>query len=160
MHSRKPGLKMKVIAVGKIGRGPEKELVDEYIKRLPRATEIHEIDIKKPASKPELRKRQEAEKILGAVPKDSILVVLDEKGKAATSRQLAHRIDNWASHGHSIITFVVGGGEGIHESVYSKANFVLSFGGLTWPHKLARAMLIEQLYRAWTISTNHPYHRD
>ena len=160
MHSRRETLKMKVIAVGKIGRGPEKDLVDEYIKRLPRPTEIHEIEIKKPAKKPALRRKQEAEKILGAVPKDSILVVLDEKGKAATSRQLAHRIDTWASHGTSIITFVIGGGEGLHNSVYNKAHFVLSFGGLTWPHKLARAMLIEQLYRAWTISTNHPYHRD
>ena len=82
------------------------------------------------------------------MPKDSILVVLDEKGKAATSRQLAHRIDTWASHGTSIITFVIGGGEGLHNSVYNKAHFVLSFGGLTWPHKLARTMLIEQLYRA------------
>lgn len=153
-------MRIKILAFGKIGRAPEQDLIDEYLRRLPWTTEITEFEIKKPAKTAELRKKQEAEKLLAAIPPTAAVVVLDERGKALNSRKFSEKIDNWGIDGLNTVVFILGGADGLDESVRKKANLVLGFGTLTWPHKLARVMLVEQLYRAWSISTNHPYHRD
>jgi 23S rRNA (pseudouridine1915-N3)-methyltransferase len=153
-------MRIQILAFGKIGRCPEKDLIDDYIRRLPWQAEITEFEIKKTAKTAELRKQQEAEKLLAAIPPNVAVVVLDERGKALSSRKFSQKIDGWAIDGLSTTVFIIGGADGLDESVRKKANLVLGFGALTWPHKLARVMLAEQIYRAWSISTNHPYHRD
>ena len=149
-----------IIAVGRMQRGPEHTLMDDYLRRLPWKTSITEIDIKKQAANAEERKAREAERLLAAVPDGAALVVLDEHGKALTSRQLAGKIDDWQSTGYSHIAFMIGGADGLHSSVLNRADLKLAFGALTWPHMMVRAMISEQIYRAWSINAGHPYHRD
>ena len=153
-------MRIKILAFGKMGRGPEQQLIDEYIKRLPWAVDIVEFEIKKPGRTAELRKKQEAEKLLGAIPASSVVVALDERGKSCTSVGLSEDIDKWAADGMSTTVFIIGGADGLDESIRKKARLVLGFGTLTWPHRLARVMLVEQIYRAWSIQARHPYHRE
>lgn len=153
-------MKIKIIAFGKLGRGNEQTMVDDYLRRLPWPCEIIEYEIKKPARTAALRKKQEAEKLLAAIPPGAAVVVLDERGKALSSRQFSATLMNWGNEGVNSIAFIIGGADGLDESVRKKAKLVLGFGSLTWPHKLVRVMLTEQIYRAWSISTGHPYHRD
>lgn len=149
-----------IIAIGRMQRGPEQALVDEYLKRLPWKKDVIEIEIKKPAATAPERKAKEAERLLAAVPNGAALVVLDENGKALKSRRFAGKIDEWQMTGYSNIAFIIGGADGLHESVLAKADLKLAFGTLTWPHMMVRAMIAEQVYRAWSINTGHPYHRD
>ncbi len=149
-----------IIAVGRMQRGPEQMLMDDYLRRLPWKTSVTEIDIKKQAANAEERKAREAERLLAAVPDGAALVVLDEHGKALTSRSLASKVDDWQSAGYSHIAFMIGGADGLHNSVLARADLKLAFGALTWPHMMVRAMISEQIYRAWSINAGHPYHRD
>ncbi|NVJ99647.1 MAG: 23S rRNA (pseudouridine(1915)-N(3))-methyltransferase RlmH [Alphaproteobacteria bacterium] len=149
-----------IIAVGKMQRGPEMDLMDQYLKRLPWKATITEIDIKKQAANAAERKAREAERILAAVPDGAALVTLDENGKALKSRAFAAKLDDWAATGISQVAFVIGGADGLDQSVLARADLKLAFGTLTWPHMMVRAMLAEQIYRAWSINAGHPYHRD
>ena len=153
-------MRIRVLAVGSLGRGPEKELVDDYVKRLPWSCEITEFDFKKPAKSAELRKKQEAEKLITAIPPSAAVIALDERGKSLDSRGLAGKLESWANEGRGTVIFIIGGADGLDGAVRKRADLVLSFGTLTWPHKLVRVMLAEQIYRAWSIQTGHPYHRD
>lgn len=149
-----------IIAVGRMQRGPEQELVDQYLGRLPWKTAVHEIDIKKQAANVAERKAREAERILAAVPPGAAVVALDERGKALKSREFAKKIDDWQVAGFNSLAFVIGGADGLDQSIQAKADLKLAFGTLTWPHMMVRAMLAEQIYRAWSIGAGHPYHRD
>ena len=141
-------------------RGPEQALVDEYLKRLPWKSNIVEIDIKKPAKTTAERKAKEAERLLAAVPNGAALVVLDENGKHLKSRVFAKKIDDWQANGYRNLALVIGGADGLDASILQKADLKLALGTLTWPHMMVRVMLAEQIYRAWSINTGHPYHRD
>jgi len=141
-------------------RGPEQALMDEYLKRLPWKSQIIEIDIKKAAATSAERKAREAEKLLAAIPDGAAVVALDENGKALKSRQFAGKIDDWQMAGYSNLAFIIGGADGLDASLLAKADLKLAFGTLTWPHMLVRVLLAEQIYRAWSITTGHPYHRD
>ncbi len=149
-----------IIAISRMGRGPEKDLMDEYIRRCPWKVTVTEIDMKKPAASADERKAREAEKLLAAVPSGSAIIALDEHGKALSSRKLAKKIDDLAVAGFNSIAFIIGGADGLHSSVTDKATLKLAFGALTWPHMLVRVMLAEQIYRVWSIHTGHPNHRD
>ena len=149
-----------LIAVGKMQRGPEHDLVQQYLKRLPWQSEIVEVDIKKQAANTEERKRLEAEKILNAVKPGATLIALDEHGKNLSSRQFAGKIDGWLSEGRNHLCCVIGGADGLSNEVLAQADMKLALGQLTWPHMMVRAMIVEQLYRAWAINSGHPYHRD
>lgn len=149
-----------IIAVGRMQRGPEHTLMADYLKRLPWKHSVVEIDLKKQSSNSEERKAREAEKLLAAVPGGSMVVALDEGGKALKSRDLAEKLDDWQSVGVSSLAFIIGGADGLHGSVLDKADLKLAFGSLTWPHMMVRAMLAEQIYRIWSINAGHPYHRD
>lgn len=149
-----------VIAVSRMGKGPEKDLLDEYIRRCPWKISLTEIDMKKPAADVRERKAREAEKLLAAVPDGAAIVALDENGKALSSRAFAGKIDDWAITGINSVAFIIGGADGLDASVLAKADLKLAFGTLTWPHMLVRVMLTEQIYRAWSITAGHPYHRD
>ncbi len=100
----------------------------------------------------------EAEKIIGA-RKPGPLVVLDETGTPWSSADLAHRIQGWLDSGHANVTFAIGGADGHGKAVLNAADHIVSLGPMTLPHLLARAILLEQLYRAVTIRLGHPYHR-
>jgi len=151
-------MKLLIAAVGKSKQGPERTLFETYQKRLPWTLDVREIDDRKTANLPDGQDR-EAKALLDALPKGAFVVALDEKGASITSPDLAKNISNWAGQGHSSIAFLIGGAKGHGQAVRARADFVLSIGKLTWPHMLVRAMLAEQLYRAWSIDAGHPYHR-
>jgi 23S rRNA (pseudouridine1915-N3)-methyltransferase len=104
-------------------------------------------------------KQREAELILAAVPAGARLVALDERGAPWTSRQFADRLASWRDSGVAGLAFAIGGADGLGPAVIDRADAVLSLGPMTWPHLLARSLLLEQLYRAQQILAGHPYHR-
>lgn len=134
----------------------------EYLKRMPRelTTEIIEIKPDKRAAgkNSEVVQEAEAKRILEVVNKD-YLIVLDERGQAVTSLQLATKMQHWQTLGRDV-SLVIGGADGIHVSLKQKADWLWSLSSLTMPHGLVRVMLSEQLYRAYTVIQNHPYHKE
>ena len=147
-----------VAAVGKAKHGAERELFESYAARLPWRVDLKEIEIKKEAAV-NVRRAREGEALLGAVPEGARIIALDERGKSETSEAFAKRLGRWRDDGVRGVAFLIGGADGLDESVRKRADATLSFGALTWPHMLVRALLAEQLYRAHTILTGHPYHR-
>ena len=135
-----------IVARGKIGRSPEADLVERYLKRISWPTKVTEL--------PD-RGGKAPEPAIGAVS-----VVLDERGKTLSSTELAKRLENWRDGGKREVRFLIGAADGHDEEQRQSADLLLSFGAATWPHMLARAMLAEQLFRATSILANHPYHRD
>jgi 23S rRNA (pseudouridine1915-N3)-methyltransferase len=103
---------------------------------------------------------REAALILAALPADARLVALDERGATWTSRQFADRLAGWRDGGAGVLAFAIGGADGLGQAVIERADAVLSLGQMTWPHLLARSLLLEQLYRTQQILAGHPYHRD
>lgn len=135
-----------IVARGKIGRSPETELVDRYLKRIPWPTQMTELPDRG-----------------GAEPtflSNSVRILLDERGKPLSSMELAAKLEKWRDEGKREARFVIGAADGHGDQARSEADLLLSFGPATWPHLLARAMLAEQLFRAVSILSNHPYHRD
>jgi 23S rRNA (pseudouridine1915-N3)-methyltransferase len=135
-----------IVAHGRIGRSPEADLVDRYLKRITWPTRVTELSERG-----------------GKVPEatsGTIIILLDERGDALSSMQLAKRLEAWRDGGAREARFVIGGADGHGDSARADADLLLSFGPATWPHLLARAMLAEQLFRATSILANHPYHRE
>ncbi len=133
----------------------------EYAGRMPREARV-ELAALKAAPRGGPVKRildAEGERILSALPADCVKVVLDERGNLVRTMELARRIARWRETGRDV-AFIVGGADGLAESVKSSADFVWSLSPLTLPHGLARVVLAEQLYRAHSILHNHPYHRE
>ncbi len=139
-----------------MGHGPEADLCAEFSSRLRPALEVREIA---PAlgSPGEIRK-QEGEALLAAIGPRDVLVALDSGGKTITSEGFAALLQSWADSGRKP-AFVIGGAEGLSRDVITRAAHVLSLGVMTWPHRLVRVMLAEQLFRAQCIASGHPYHR-
>jgi 23S rRNA (pseudouridine1915-N3)-methyltransferase len=146
-----------VIAVGKARPGPLRALAEDYAGRLPWTFALTEVEA--PARLPAAdRMRRESELLAARVPAGAVLVALDGRGKALSSEALAARLGAWRDGGRDV-AFVLGGADGLDRTLVARAALVLSLGAMTWPHLLARAMLIEQLYRASAILAGHPYHR-
>ena len=135
-----------IIARGKIGRGPEAELVDRYLKRISWPTRLTELPEKGGKIPPP--------------PEHNVTVVLDEKGEQLSSLAVAQKLDQWRDAGNREARFLIGAADGFDEAGRRSADLLLAFGKATWPHLLARAMLAEQLWRATSILANHPYHRE
>jgi 23S rRNA (pseudouridine1915-N3)-methyltransferase len=135
-----------IVARGKIGRSPEADLVQRYLKRITWPTKVTELP-DRGGKIPEL---------LGA----AVTIVLDERGNALSSLELAKKLDAWRDGGKREARFLIGAADGHDEGIRSSADLLLSFGPATWPHLLVRAMLAEQLFRAASILANHPYHRE
>lgn len=148
-----------IISIGKWKSGPEKALYEHYAGRLPWKLTLRECELKKNAP-PNLCKEKEAELLLAACEGHEAIYALDEKGKDITSTSLAHQLQNTRERGIRNTAFLIGGSDGLHDSVRSKATFLFSLGRVTWPHLLVRGLLAEQLYRSYTILNNHPYHRE
>ena len=158
-------MKLRILAVGRAKGGPEAALIAEYQKRLHWPLVIEEVEEKRPLSGAELKARegallQAAIDRAGKAGARPILVALDERGKILGSRDFAARLKGWEEQGAPEILFLLGGADGLAPGLRDQAAFVLSLGQMTWPHLLARAMLVEQIYRAQQILAGHPYHRD
>lgn len=148
-----------IIAVGRMKKSPENDLVSTYIKRCPWTIKIIEVEEKRPLKGAE-RMAREGDLLLGAVPEGATVIALDERGNELRSTAFAKKIAVWQDQGVANIVFLIGGADGFADKVKSRANALISFGAMTWPHMMVRAMLSEQLYRASTILAGHPYHKD
>ncbi|MBT5072951.1 MAG: 23S rRNA (pseudouridine(1915)-N(3))-methyltransferase RlmH [Kordiimonadaceae bacterium] len=148
-----------IIAVGRMKKSPENDLISTYIKRCPWNIKFIEVEEKRPLKGSE-RMDREGALLLGAIPDGSTVIVLDERGTEQRSTAFAKKIENWQDQGISNLVFLIGGADGFDEKVKSRANGLISLGVMTWPHMMVRAMLCEQLYRASTILAGHPYHKD
>ena len=135
-----------IVARGRIGRGPEAELVERYLKRISWPVKVTELGD---------RARRPPER-----PENTVSIVLDEKGEMLASAELAKRLEQWRDAGRREARFLVGGADGFDEDERARADLLLAFGRATWPHLLVRAMVAEQLWRATSILANHPYHRE
>ncbi len=148
-----------ISSIGKISRQePEQQIIDEYRKRLAWKLQITELSDKKIAAS-DTRKQQESQLILQSIPKGYFLIALDETGKNLTSEEFAKYISNLQTAGHNNIAFAIGGAYGHSPELLAKSNYIIALGKMTMSHKLARVMLLEQLYRAQTIISGHPYHK-
>ncbi|MEX1107991.1 MAG: 23S rRNA (pseudouridine(1915)-N(3))-methyltransferase RlmH [Dongiaceae bacterium] len=138
---------------------PARALYDEYVRRLNRPVELVEIDPR--LTSPAEQTAREGARMLeaAAATPGRILIALDERGRSLDSPGFADRLRGWQESGAPALVFTIGGADGLAAPVREAADFSLSFGAMTWPHLMVRAMLAEQLYRASAILSGHPYHR-
>jgi 23S rRNA (pseudouridine1915-N3)-methyltransferase len=159
-------MRIAIAAVGRMKQGPERELVGRYLERAVGTgkplglTGFDTIELTESrASSSPARKADEAKVLRAALP-EGIVVALDERGKTQGSEAFANQIARWRDDGRPAVSFVIGGADGLEPDFVKAADLTLSFSPLTWPHQLVRIMLAEQLYRATTILSGHPYHRE
>jgi 23S rRNA (pseudouridine1915-N3)-methyltransferase len=159
-------MRVLIAAVGRLKQGPERELAAAYRKRAEaigrnlglRDFEIVEIrDSRAPDA--ERRRTEESIAIANVIPERAIVAILDERGESLDSAAFAALLRMWRAEDRPAVCFVIGGADGLAQSLRERAKVKLAFGAVTWPHQLLRIMLLEQLYRAGTILAGHPYHR-
>lgn len=156
-------MRVHICAVGRMRSGPERDLTEDYLTRFNRTGRalglgpalVHEVDDRKGGGM-----IAEAALLERAVPPGAKMAILDERGRLMHSPDFAEQLAQWRDDGTGDVAFVIGGADGIDPALRAKADFVLSFGKMVWPHMLVRAMLTEQLYRAASILAGSPYHRD
>jgi 23S rRNA (pseudouridine1915-N3)-methyltransferase len=159
-------MRISLFAVGRLKTGPEKDLASRYIDRfakagpavgleLARLVEINESR----ASNAETRKKEECAILEKSLPEGSILVLLDERGKTLGSEAFADMLGRHRDSGKRDMMIAIGGADGLDPDLRARADMVLNLGSMTWPHQIVRILIAEQLYRAVTILSGHPYHR-
>ena len=151
-------MRFHILTIGRARGHPSEALVRDYLGRLPWSIDLKEFEERRKLSMAEQCLR-EGELLLKAIPKGALVVALDILGKSFSSAEFARRLGGWLESGPPDLCFMIGGAGGFSEAVKEKADLLLSFGAMTWPHMLARVLLCEQLYRAHTILSGHPYHR-
>ena len=159
-------MRIVLICVGRLKAGPERELFERYFKRLTDSArsvgiagvDLREIDESR-ARRPQDRREEEAAAIVAAAPAGAVLIALDERGDSPTSEEWAADIGRARDAAQPAYAVVIGGPDGLSASLRAKARRVVSFGTMSWPHQLVRVMASEQLYRAASILSGHPYHR-
>ena len=139
-------MRLHIVARGKIGRSPEAELVERYLKRISWPTKVTELPDRGGA--------------MPAPERNSRTALFDEKGAQLSSTEIAELLGRWRDDGVSEVRFCLGAADGFDDVDRAAADKLIAFGKATWPHLMARAMLAEQLYRATSILANHPYHRE
>jgi 23S rRNA (pseudouridine1915-N3)-methyltransferase len=155
-------MKIAILAVGRLRAGPEADLVRDYLDRFDKTgralglgpARVIEVEDKKNAGR-----AAEGALLARALPDAAAIVALDERGRTLTSPEFAATLARWRDAGRSEVAFILGGADGIEPALRDRADLVLSFGAMVWPHMLARVMLSEQIYRAATILSGSPYHR-
>jgi 23S rRNA (pseudouridine1915-N3)-methyltransferase len=145
-------LTVDIIAIGRLKNDPLADVFEDYKKRLQWKVTLYEMEGKNQAD--------EWSKISEKLKPSAALIVMDERGKSLPSREFAAKIEDLQNKSFNHLQIVIGGADGLSDDLRNKAHLLLSFGKQTWPHMLARVMLIEQLYRAQQIMAGHPYHRD
>ncbi len=154
-------MKITIISIGKFENSPHRAVFENYLKRMKWDVELREFELKNAKNfSVDKLKEEEGKLILKAIKTGSVVVALDEKGKEFSSQNFAKLLGDYSLHGSSHITFVIGGACGLGVEVLQKAQLKMSFGLMTFPHLMVRAILIEQLYRAQSIIAGHPYHRE
>jgi len=160
-------MRIVIAAVGRLKAGPDRELAERYRDRAikaGRALGVRGLDVieirESRAREAERRVTEEAIALANAIPSDAITVRLDSRGENASSDSFAGRLRGWRDGGREAVCFVIGGADGLAPGLQDNADTILAFGLATWPHQLVRIMLMEQIYRAMTILSGHPYHRD
>jgi len=156
-------MRIRICAVGRLRAGPEKTLIDDYLKRFDRTgralglgpAEVLEVDDRKNAGMV-----AEGALLRRALPGGAVICTLDERGAQISSPDFAGKLAGWRDQGRGDLAIVIGGADGIDPGLRAEADFSLSFGKMVWPHMLARVMLVEQVYRAQEILAGHPYHRE
>ena len=159
-------MKLKIISIGQLKNNPILEIQKDYESRILNLSksvgiknlEIKELPISKKSSIKE-RQKEEAKIISQHIKQDNLNVFLDGKGENINSVDISQIISKSSFNGKDLV-FFIGGPDGFDEKIIKVANKIISFGRVTWPHKLIRIMLLEQLYRGITILNNHPYHRN
>jgi 23S rRNA (pseudouridine1915-N3)-methyltransferase len=159
-------MRLIVAAVGRLKRGPERDLAERYGERAAKAGRaigirgitISEIDESR-ARRSGDRVAEEAGALKRIIPAQAAVIALDEHGETLTSEALAQRIGRWRDQGRPDLVILIGGPDGLAPELLAKPDLRLAFGHMTWPHQLVRIMVFEQLYRAIAILSGHPYHR-
>ena len=159
-------MRLVVAAIGRLKDGPERELAERYKKRADQAghrigfRDVDVVEIRESRAQ-EVGKRmiEESIALTSLIPDKAITIILDERGESLDSTTLANRLGRWRDDGRPAAVFIIGGDDGLAPALRDKANLRLSFGSATWPHQLVRIMLLEQIYRAISILSGHPYHR-
>jgi len=152
-------VRIRILCVGRMKDGPERELVDDYLTRAQKSGKslgyraVEEIEI------PSSTKDDEGTRLL-AKHGQGILIRLDEHGEAWGSQDLSKRLARWRDAGEDAVSFVIGGADGTSPAIAAAARHTISFGIQTWPHRLVRVMIAEQVYRALSIEAGSPYHRE
>ena len=155
-------MRVSIVAVSRMKSGPEAELIADYLNRFEKVGKafglgpatLYEVEDKKGGGQ-----KAEASLIAAAIPDQSTVIALDERGKNLKSPEFSDLICNFRDDGCRELAFVIGGADGLTDEIRSKATTSISFGKMVWPHMLARVMLSEQLYRAASIAAGTPYHR-
>lgn len=159
-------MRITLFAVGRLKAGPEKDLASRYLDRFAKAGPAVGLELAKlvevqesRASNADTRKREEAGVLEKALPEGAILVLLDERGKTLDSQAFSDVIGRFRDNGKRDMMLAIGGADGLDPELRARADLVLNLGTMTWPHQLVRILIAEQLYRAVTILSGHPYHR-
>lgn len=159
-------MRLLIAAVGRLKQGPERELAERYCKRAEQAgrrlglREIEIIEIRESRADDAARRMLEESIALATViPEKAAILVLDAKGENLDSTAFAAQLKLWREEARSAIVWVIGGADGLAPSLLERADLRIAFGRMTWPHQIVRILLLEQVYRAVTILSGHPYHR-
>jgi len=159
-------MRIVVAAVGRLKQGPETELSERYAKRATQAgrqlglRQVEIVEIRESrADEAGTRMLEESIALANVIPQRAAVVMLDAHGDNLDSASLAAQLAKWRSDDRPAVVFMIGGADGLAANLRAKADLRLAFGAATWPHQMVRVMLLEQLYRATTILTGHPYHR-
>lgn len=156
-------MRLTLAAVGRAKPGPLSQLYADYSTRFARGPwgplQLREVEERRPLPAQQMKQR-EGELLMAALPDKAYVMALDERGKSLTSRDFAQLLGRLADEGRGEVAFVIGGANGLSESLRQRADLLLSLGAMTWPHMLVRSLLAEQLWRAETILSGHPYHRE
>jgi 23S rRNA (pseudouridine1915-N3)-methyltransferase len=159
-------MRVVVAAVGRLKQGPERELAERYRKRAAEAgrsaglSAVDVIEIKESRAADTARRMvEESIAIANVIPEHAVTVILDARGESISSAAFAGRLQEWRQQNKPAVVFIIGAADGLAPGLREKASLAIAFGTATWPHQLVRVMLLEQLYRAVTILSGHPYHR-
>jgi 23S rRNA (pseudouridine1915-N3)-methyltransferase len=159
-------MRVVVAAVGRLKQGPERELAERYRKRAAEAgrsaglSAVDVIEIKESRAADTARRMvEESIAIANVIPERAATALLDARGETISSAAFAGRLQEWRQQNKPAVVFIIGAADGLAPSLREKASIAIAFGTATWPHQLVRVMLLEQLYRAVTILSGHPYHR-
>ncbi len=152
-----------ILAVGRYGRGQahasEKALYEQFARRIVPPPSLIEVEEKRPLPVAD-RMRREGELLLAALPEGAFVVALDEHGRELSSKDFAERLGRLRDEGRRSVAFLIGGADGLDAPVKAAADLTISLGRMTWPHMLVRALIAEQIFRAQSILSGHPYHRE
>ncbi|MBB3770868.1 23S rRNA (pseudouridine1915-N3)-methyltransferase [Angulomicrobium tetraedrale] len=159
-------MRLMIVAVGRLKAGPERELCARYVDRTGKSgralglsgPDMHETP-ESAARRPEDRMSEEGAALIAALPEAATVIALDPRGREATSEEIAADIAALRDRGVRALAFLIGGADGLSDAARARADRLIAFGRATFPHQLVRVMMAEQLYRATTILSGHPYHK-